>query len=103
MIRGRVVSLETGQPLRSARARVSSGNAQSLRVDANGAFFVRVARPGSYSVDVAASGYDFISRTVVVAEDSGVALVAVMARTRRLRRNPACGTDTAVMTADDVR
>src|SRR5262245_66129689 len=63
MIRGRVVSLETGQPLRSARARVSSGNAQSIRGDANGAFSVRVARPGSSSGDLSSAGYGFIRCT----------------------------------------
>ena len=104
VIRGRVLSLETGESLLLARARMSNANPEWLAVDAGGALVVRVAGPGSYTVDVAAPGYDFISHTVVVRRDSGVVWVAVMARTRPVRRNPACGADTSdILLPGEVR
>lgn len=94
-VRGRVLSIETGEPVPSARARVVTSNSQWHDVDSDGRVELAMPGPGSYTIEVAAPGYDIGSRVVAVRADSGAAWIASMARSRLLIRDRACGADTA--------
>ena len=92
---GRVLTIETAEPLASARARVTP-NGEWRDVDSDGRVELPIPRSGSYTIEVAAEGYDVVSRVVTVRADSGVAWIAVIARSRTSVRDRACGADTAV-------
>jgi hypothetical protein len=94
-VRGRVLNIETGGPLSSARARVTS-NGQWEDVDSDGRVELPIPGPGTYTIEVAAPGYDVGSRVVAVRVDAGVAWIAAMARSGALVRDRACGADTAI-------
>lgn len=62
-IRGRVVAVDTGQPLRRALVRIGpvepteSGNIRTASTDANGRYAIPDVPPGKYTVSVFRSGY----------------------------------------------
>lgn len=91
---GRVLAIETGTPVLSARVQLASESVWTP-VDSTGAASIATDTPGSLTLSVAAPGYAASSRIITVRGDSGVAWVALLARSRSIRRDPACGADSA--------
>lgn len=93
-IQGRVLAIETASPIPSARIQLTTDSAWTT-VDSAGAASIRVQAPGSYTLAVVAPGYAASSRIMTVRGDSGIAWIALLARSRPMRRDPACGSDSS--------
>jgi hypothetical protein len=96
VVAGRVLSIDAGAPLTNALVRLRESDSTWHPVDSSGGFLFRIPSSGAYTLEISAADYDPGIRVVVARADSGVQVVAVMARARPTRRRSSvCGIDTA--------
>jgi hypothetical protein len=98
-IQGRVLAIETGAPVPSARIRLITDSAWAS-VDSSGVASLHVGATGSYTLAVTAPGYVPATRVMTLRGDSGVAWVALLARSRRTPHDAACPVDSINVTTD---
>jgi hypothetical protein len=91
IVHGRVLALEDGDPLPSARIRLRDTGDEWHPVDSAGRITLHVPAAGSYTVEVTAPGFNTGSRSLAVRSDSGLVWVSVLGRTPVPNRNGACG------------
>ena len=91
-IQGRVLAIETGAPVTSARIQLATDSAWAA-VDSAGTASLHVGATGSYTLAVSAPGYVSATRVITLRGDSGVAWIALLARSRRTHRDTACPAD----------
>ena len=96
VVAGRVLSLDARAPLTNALVRLRESDSTWHAVDSSGGFLFRVPSAGAYTLEISAADYDPAIRVVAARADSGVQVLAVMARARfARRRSSVCGIDTA--------